>query len=289
MQEEEEPKIRALIFGPASLIAGASGKFEGRAYGFLGREIAADRYFWSFGDGSFAEGKSVSHIYRFPGRYQISLSVSSGGFSAAAYKEIEALPNMLSISEVGPGSDSWIELSNSYSEKLNIGRWILSSGEGNFVFPEETYILGKAFLVIPEEVSQLKLSSGGAVELRYPTEQVADEFTYGGVLAPGESFQRVEEDKVLVGKENPGTGKILPKKESPPLLAVAAAPGTRVETRNEETGIESLASSAAPIVTRGKAALAIEGYFSRSFYSWGLLSLGVGIIAALGFVAARRV
>ena len=289
VQAEEKPKIRALIAGSISFVTGAAGYLEGRAFGFLEKEIVADRYLWSFGDGAYGEGKFVSHLYRFPGRYNASLTVSSGSFSASDYREIKVLPNMLSISEVKPGESSWIELSNSYSEKLNIGRWILFADGKNFVFPDETYILGKAFLVIPEEVNQLKLSSGGAVELRYPTEKVADKFTYGGVLAPGESFQRVEENRILRGRENPGAGKVLFEEKlppSPPVITATAAVASESEQREEE---KISASSASEAILDDQEALALRGYFSRSFYFWGLLSLGVGIIAALGFVAARRV
>ena len=72
--------------------------------GYLDKEILFDGsqsqdpnqdpldFFWDFGDGNSAQGQKVSHLYKNPGEYLITLTVSDGMFSAIATTSLKILP-----------------------------------------------------------------------------------------------------------------------------------------------------------------------------------------------------
>jgi len=72
--------------------------------GYLDKEILFDGsqsqdpnqdpldFFWDFGDGNSAQGEKVSHLYKSPGEYLITLTVSDGMFSAIATTSLKILP-----------------------------------------------------------------------------------------------------------------------------------------------------------------------------------------------------
>lgn len=287
--EEEDKKFVAVISSALSGIAGADFVFEGRLNGENGKEVQAERYFWNFGDGGWKEGKKVAHAFVFPGKYLVSFTAKILGRSVTAYREIEILPSQLLISEVKPGRDAWLELFNSSLKKLNIAGWILRSGTSTFIFPEESHILPQTFLVIPRETSRLAIPGEGQVELLYPNGSVFAVFLYAGAFGDNQSFQRDSRGLIRASAATPAAG--LPQYASPksdfkagenhpPLGPVhnqeGKAPSPNESGTNEEVSPEN------------QTALLSRFNFSGSFYSWALLSLGVGLLAALGFVASRR-
>jgi hypothetical protein len=91
-------------------VANAGGPYEG----FVGKEIIFDGskssdqngdpldFYWDFGDGNFGSGEKVSHIYRNPGQYSITLTVSDemATSTATATAKISIAP----VSETLSGS-----------------------------------------------------------------------------------------------------------------------------------------------------------------------------------------
>src|SRR3989338_1756946 len=205
----DEKKISAEIIAHETGIAGAEILFEGKAFGFDGKEIIAQRYIWSFGDGDFANGRKVSHTFKFPGIYQISLNVLSGEFSASAYDSLEIMPSELSISEAGPEKDSWIEIKNRGPKRVEIAGWIVEAFGKNFAFPSGTFMAANSFLVLTEEISGINLLDAGEILLKYPSGQEADSFLYSGNLSNGQSFTRIGEDvKITIATPGKEEGKI---------------------------------------------------------------------------------
>ena len=251
--EEEEKKFTAVINSAPSGIAGADFVFEGRLNGENGKEVQAERYFWSFGDGAWKDGKKVAHAFVFPGKYQVSFSAKITGRSISAYREIDIFENKLAVIDAKGGEHSWIKLSNGASQRLNLAGWILRESGQDFYFPEETYLLPKAFLTIAEEVSGLKLGPGGEIQLLYPNGSLFQSFSYPGSKS----------------------------------LAAAApvfSPEPKIQTENVATGTPPEVSASAET----QPAL-LASFFSNPAMNWGLGALGIGLLAALGFVASKRI
>ncbi len=285
----EEIGPKAVIYSVSSGIAGAGTVFDGAVYDVSDKEISPERYFWNFGDGAYAEGKKVIHTFRFPARYQVSFSAKVGSRITAAYREVEILPNKIFISEVKPGPDSWLELFNSSPKKLNIAGWILRSSTSTFIFPEESYILPQTFLVVSGEISRIIFPPEGQAELLYPNGSPADKFSYSGALGDGQSFQRDSPNLIRMDVATPAAG--LQKYESPNSGFGAGknpSPPAQVYNQESEVAFQAAASTSPEINPENQTALLPRFNFSGSFYSWALLSLGAGVLAALGFVASRR-
>ncbi|KKR04486.1 MAG: Phospholipase D/competence protein ComEA helix-hairpin-helix domain protein [Candidatus Giovannonibacteria bacterium GW2011_GWB1_45_9b] len=281
----DEKKISAEIIAHETGIAGAEILFEGKAFGFDGKEIIAQRYIWSFGDGDFANGRKVSHTFKFPGIYQISLNVLSGEFSASAYDSLEIMPSELSISEAGPEKDSWIEIKNRGPKRVEIAGWIVEAFGKNFAFPSGTFMAANSFLVLTEEISGINLLDAGEILLKYPSGQEADSFLYSGNLSNGQSFTRIGEDvKITIATPGKEEGKIAQR-------VLIPTPFTKTtETISQKNPAEDISVEAeTKIVPETQTAQVSSSFFSKNGIYWGLSALGLGLIAALGFLASKRI
>lgn len=190
-------------------VAGAGLTFSGKALGLKDEPLDSARFIWNFGDGSFKEGRAVNHIYSFPGDYIAVLDVASGEYAASDIIAVKIIPNEIIISEASP-LDSWIELYNGSKELIDISFWGLSGGEKVFIFPKNTLIKPKSYLVISKEISGLALDrEKGEIKFLYPNGSLADNFVYEGKIKEGESFVFAGGKTIIVnqtpGKENAET------------------------------------------------------------------------------------
>lgn len=272
-------------------IAGAEIFFEGRAFGFDGKETNADRYVWNFGDGARASGKNVPHSYQFPGVYQVSFTISKGEYSASAYDSIEIVPSEIYISEIKPGQDSWIEIRNGSSKKIDISGWSISSDNKKFTFPSGTFISSNAYLVIPENISGIVLDAfSGDIKLTYYSGKIADSFKYSGNVSQAESFSRIGPDiKIVLATPGKGEEKIIAKTVIPPEKKLNNSVSTKKSLENNALISENIQNPEVPSEKREIPSLTSSSFFSTSGFYWGLLALGVGFLAALGFVVANRI
>ncbi|MDP3784463.1 MAG: lamin tail domain-containing protein [bacterium] len=250
--EEEEKKFTAVINSAPSGIAGADFVFEGRLNDEAEKEVKAERYFWNFGDGDWKDGQKVSHAFVFPGKYLVSFTAKILGRSVTAYREIEILENKLAIVGAKGGDGSWVKLSSAASQRLNLTGWILQSATSTFIFPEETYILPKTVLTLAEASSGLKLSPSGELKLLYPNGSLFQSFSYPGSKSLA-AVAPISSLEPKIQREDVATG-------TPPEVLVSA-----------ETQPALLAS-----------------FSSNSAVNWALGALGLGLLAALGFIASRR-
>lgn len=178
-------------------VAGADLDFTAKAWGLKDEPLDSARFIWNFGDGFSKEGRVVNHVYSFPGEYIAVLDVSSGEYSASDRINIKIIPNEVAISEVSP-FDSWIELYNGSGEFINLSFWKLKNEKRYFVFPKNTIIKSKSYLVVPFEISLLKLDpEKGSVEFLYPNNSLADKFSFQGKIKETESFSSLNGETVL--------------------------------------------------------------------------------------------
>ncbi|MBI2055037.1 MAG: lamin tail domain-containing protein [Candidatus Sungbacteria bacterium] len=170
------PRLEVEIRTNESAIAGASHDFHGRAFSKSGSMMseASVRYLWNFGDGSLAEGASITHTYRIPGVYAVSLNVNSGMAVGSAYFDITVRENTVKIENVRVGDDGFIVLKNSSNNSFDLTGWIIKDGAGNsFTIPQDTRLRAERTLTLPNEITGLTLN-GYPPTLYYGNLKVAD-------------------------------------------------------------------------------------------------------------------
>ncbi len=206
---EQLPKIKAYAGEDKTSAVGALVEFRGMAFGFDDKPLANARFVWNFGDGATKEGQNVFYSYRYPGAYAVTLDISSGEYAVSDRLAVKVVPAEISISEVKPGENSFIEIYNNSKEELNISGWQVSFGTQSFFFPKGSYIRPQSYLVVSNSTSGINLSAGkGLVRLSYVGGSAADVFNYEGVLTEGQSFSRQDKESVIT-KETPGSANIL--------------------------------------------------------------------------------
>lgn len=134
------PVITATIVGNVRATAGAGSVFDGEAYDVGGYPLTVGvRYIWNFGDGEITEGQHAIHTYRYPGTYELMLTIAYNYMTASTREHIAVFsPAVLLVAE-GDGS---LAVYNSASDDLDIGLWSLVDGAGApFVIPKDTIVL----------------------------------------------------------------------------------------------------------------------------------------------------
>lgn len=126
----------------------------------------AIKYVWSFGDGSSAEGKKVSHTYKFPGDYIVVLSGSLSETSIASRANIKAINPSVSILNITGDS---AEIANQGTYEINLKGWSVSNIRGKFVFLSDTIIAPNKKITVPDEYMKLSLTQGEKIFLLNPS------------------------------------------------------------------------------------------------------------------------
>ncbi len=152
-------------------LVGVDATFKGTVYGLEGEAISNARFLWSFGDGSTKEGKSITHAYQYPGEYVVTLEGSSAGYSSSDKILMTVVPAQISINEVGSPEDFFISIKNDTKYEINLGGWILHSGNTNFTIPANTFILPMKTIKLSGSITKLLYSSD--VSLLYPNGTIA--------------------------------------------------------------------------------------------------------------------
>ena len=152
----------------------------------------AVKYVWSFGDGSSAEGKKVSHTYKFAGDYIVVLNGSLSDTTAVSRANVKVITPSVFISKTT--SDS-VEITNLGNYEINLKGWSVSNNLNKFVFSSDTIISTNKKIVIPDEYMKLNLANGGRVFLLNPSGKEAG-LTSGiaGGMSPSASLQNISSD-----------------------------------------------------------------------------------------------
>lgn len=168
------PTITAFAGEDRTALVGVEENFIGEAMGLVREPIANARFWWNFGDGGTAEGRSVGHSYREPGAYTVALHVSSGEYAASDYAVATVIPNKITIAGVTAGEGGSIRIRNPAPVGADIGGWSMEDQTNKqFFFPVRTIIAPNAEVAFANRVTGL--SPDSKVILRYP----------GGSLATG--------------------------------------------------------------------------------------------------------
>lgn len=180
--------------------------------GFIGQEIKFDgtkssdpdgnelAYSWNMGDGKLIEEPSFTYKYLYPGTYLVTLMVYDGRNYVSDIITVKIQSQEITISEFIPnpeGKDEeneWIEIYNDSDSIVDISGWQLDDEDGGskpFVFPKNTLIAPKNYLVFPRQITKIALNN--------------DKDKVRLLLSEGVVFQEVDYEKPKQGMSSAQT------------------------------------------------------------------------------------
>jgi hypothetical protein len=138
---------------------------------------------------------------------------------AFAFTVQAAIPLDVVINEILPapvGSDieeEWIEIFNPNDFEVDLSGWKIQDTAGKtktYIFPKETKILAKGFLVLKRPISKITLNNDGdGLKLIDSSGKTIDEISYQKAQK-GKSFNRGENDWFWTENLTPGTENVKP-------------------------------------------------------------------------------
>jgi hypothetical protein len=135
-----------------------------------GKSISGARYYWTFGDGSSAEGNVVSHTYLFAGTYNVVLNSSSGEEDAVDITKVKIIEPKVKMVY----TDFYVEFINENSTDLNIGGWKIKGNDREYLLPRDTIISANGNMKIPFSMLG-SVSESDKLGVVYPDNQLAFE------------------------------------------------------------------------------------------------------------------
>jgi len=151
-----------------TVVVGADVRFEGVAYNSGSRLVEDARFVWSFGDGTAAEGKAVTHRFEHPGRYAVVLEASRGGASVSHRITVTAEIIQLSFTAL---SDGGVSVANLSGRDMDLSNWRVFDRFTTFKFPLHTILLrGASIRLTP---ATLRFHASSLAELQYPNGETA--------------------------------------------------------------------------------------------------------------------
>lgn len=285
------PSLSADAGSDTAAVAGTIVLFQGLAFGLNGEPLPGARFLWNFGDGTVQEGKSLTHIYHFPGTYRANLTVSSGEYTGSDWRVVSVLPPLIEISEVKPGSDGFIELFNNGEDDAAIGGMnLLAGGSFTFGIPVGTVVGGKQAIVFATAVTGL--DPAVSLTLRDARLVTLESVSFAARLPRGASWEKSGGTFVVEHTPTPGA-HALPKRESavlplpavepmrPPQSPLPQEPSQALE--NRDGGLATVSPPGAPGQPRPVLLAAIGA--SNAFFA---ASVVFGVAAAIGLVLLKR-
>lgn len=173
-------------------------------------------YSWNMGDGKLIEKPTLTYVYNYPGTYTVSLMVYDGQYYVFDTAIIEIRAGQITINEFLPNpsgkdeEEEWIEIYNDSNSIVDISDWQLddtASGSKSFVFPKNTLIAPKSYIVLTRQITGVALNNDkDSVRLLLPEGLVFQEINYENPPL-GKSSAKTEEGFVW-SESTPGTANI---------------------------------------------------------------------------------
>jgi len=246
--------------GDQVVVVDADVRFAAKAYISKKELDKSTNFSWNFGDGSTGRGAVISHRFEHPGRYVVIVTASSGGQSASDRFIVTAEDAHLVLRILEDGA---VEIENSASRDIELSEWRIRSGNSEFFFPQNTYVLAEQSLRV--SATTLGFSARPIVELLYPNGDLA--FTGG------------------YGSENTE-----PTEEQVDTIAFASHPKDTRDEEIEETP-EPERDVDEKIVAATSSHVAAVASASSSFAWWGaagVIAFGAGFAAYIAKRLSKR-
>lgn len=181
---------------------------------FIGQEIEFDgtqstdpendelAYSWNMGDGKLIEKPNFTYKYLYPGTYLVALMVYDGRNYVTDTITVKIQSAQIMINEFMPNPSEkdeeteWIEIFSNSDSITDISGWQLDDGEEGsspFVFPKNTLIAPKSYLVFSRQITGIALNN--------------DKDTVRLLLPEGIIFQEINYEKPPQGKSSARTQK----------------------------------------------------------------------------------
>jgi len=134
----------------------------GTAYGLYDELLPYATYRWNFGDGATALGKDVSHAYRFPGEYTVTLEVFWGDKQRSDRMKIVVVTPGITIGETVSGQDGSIQLLNRSEREIDLSLWRVRTATGAmFILPQNTFVEAGRVIRLPNAITGLTEFTSG--------------------------------------------------------------------------------------------------------------------------------
>jgi hypothetical protein len=105
------------------------------------------KYEWNFGDINATSGKKISHVYKYPGQYLVTVKAVYEKVEQIAQKEITVLPVNFSITRNEEGN---ILIHNDTAYAVDMSSYILK-GDKTVILPPNSVILGKSTITVAKD------------------------------------------------------------------------------------------------------------------------------------------
>jgi hypothetical protein len=125
------------------------------------------KFLWNFGDFTTDKGKKTTHIYEYPGTYELVLEAKAKEYKALDRVRVRVIEPDLSIIE----ATSTITITNKSKQEVNIGGFTFTfSDKTDFISPINTIIAGGAILHLPNDSDKVLQS------FAYPNGEIYQRF-----------------------------------------------------------------------------------------------------------------
>lgn len=126
-------------------------------------------YAWVYGDGSKDIGQSISHVYKFPGEYNVVLNGDCGDGAAVSRTKVKILRPEINFNLISSGD---LDIYNFGKMEINMGGWMVESSSTKFIFPEDTIISASGKITIPKEYSKVYTNNNEIINLINPSDEI---------------------------------------------------------------------------------------------------------------------
>ncbi len=120
--------------------------FDVGASGIGDSLISSLKYSWNFGDLSTATGKTTSHRYRYPGKYEVTVYGKYKRQHSVGRHSITVLPVSLSLTRNRAGD---LQINNDSRYEIDLSGYQVV-GNNTLTFPARSYILENQTITIPK-------------------------------------------------------------------------------------------------------------------------------------------
>jgi len=228
-------------------------KFDAEVGNFsenLYARVACD---WSFGDGLSASGKSVDHVYAFPGTYNLVLNATIGETKVVDRMTVTVVEPQLSVASVVRGPRGYVEIENSGETEVNLQSFKVRSGEENFIFAPDTIMSPHSKTKFPFAFSS---NTTGTVSLIYPEGEVAATLENGPVAL-------IEEPEPYI----PVASSYRPEREAPPPPSAPIHAPTQQSTTSTPNSDQTASIMAAMQQSQGESGILpkVFNFFGQIF------------------------
>ena len=251
-----------------AVVVGTDVVFKARAYNRKKEPLTSLIFRWNFGDGSTAIGSSVEHVFEYPGRYAVVLTVDEDE-NALDQMVVTTEAMLLAFSITNGG----VAIENTSKHETDISGWTIRYQGQRFTMPQNTRLLAGQTLRVTHRT--LGFTTGIGAELYYPNGTLALATAATPILDPPPA------DPAITTSEVRSPSPVAPP---PPVARTTELP---TESDELEEVVEELTNVEPGMSDTASENVAAAASTSGS-YTWWLGALGLALAGSGAVYAARR-